>query len=129
MHAALWVVSLLLIAVGLAGTLLPVLPGAAVIFAGVLLGAWIDDFQRISVWTVAACGALTLASWAIDALATLVGAQRAGASRLALLGAALGTVLGFLGGLVGLLFLPLIGAALGQYLSEPDSRRAANVGL
>ncbi|MFZ9407226.1 MAG: DUF456 domain-containing protein [Burkholderiaceae bacterium] len=128
MPAALWILSLLLIAVGLAGTVLPALPGTALVFAGIVLGAWIDDFSRISVWTVVLCGLLTLASWAIEYLAALMGAKRAGASRLALLGAALGTVLGIFGGLIGLLFLPLAGAALGQFLSEGSARRAASVG-
>jgi uncharacterized protein YqgC (DUF456 family) len=129
MNAALWILALLLMALGLAGTLLPALPGVILIFAGVLLGAWIDDFERVSLWTVAACGVLTLAAWAIDTLAGWLGAKRAGASGLALLGAAIGTVLGLLGGMIGVLFLPLVGAAIGQFLSEPDARRAAHVGL
>jgi uncharacterized protein YqgC (DUF456 family) len=129
MNVALWILSLLMMAIGLAGTLLPALPGVALIFAGVLLGAWIDDFARISLWTVAACGVLTLAAWAIDTLAAWIGAKRAGASGLALLGAALGTVLGLLGGLIGVLFLPLLGAAIGQFLSDPNARRAAQVGM
>ncbi|MEY4862493.1 MAG: hypothetical protein RLZ51_588 [Pseudomonadota bacterium] len=129
MQAALWILSLLLMAAGLAGTVLPALPGIVLVFAGIVLGAWIDDFTRISVWTVVICGLLTLAAWAIDYLAALVGAKRAGASGLALLGAAVGTVLGIFGGLIGLLFLPLAGAAIGQFLSEGNARRAASVGL
>lgn len=129
MDAALWILALLLIALGLAGTVLPALPGVVLIFAGIVLGAWIDDFERISLWTVAICGGLTLIAWAVEALAGWWGAKRAGASGLALLGAAIGTVLGLVGGIIGVLFLPLIGAAIGQFLSEADARRAAHVGL
>ena len=117
MNTLLWILVLLLMAAGLAGTILPALPGIVLVFAGVLLGAWIDDFARISVWTVVVCGLLTVAAWALDYLAALLGARRAGASGLALIGAAIGTVLGIFGGLIGLLFLPLAGAAIGQYLT------------
>jgi len=129
MQTVLWILSILLIAAGLAGTVLPALPGIALVFVGIALGAWIDDFTRVSVFTVVICGLLTLAGWAIDYLAALMGAKRAGASGLALLGAALGTVLGLFGGLVGLLLLPLAGAALGQFITERNAQRAATVGL
>lgn len=129
MQTVLWILSLLLMATGLAGTILPALPGIALVFGGILLGAWIDEFSRVSVFTVVVCGLLTLAGWAIDYLAALLGAKRAGASGLALLGAALGTVLGLFGGLIGLLFLPLAGAALGQFITERNARRAATVGV
>lgn len=46
-----------------------------------------------------------------------------------MIGAALGTILGVFTGLIGLLFMPLIGAAAGQYLSERDAARAAQVGV
>jgi uncharacterized protein YqgC (DUF456 family) len=129
MNTLLWILVLVLIVAGLAGTILPALPGIVLVFAGVLLGAWIDDFTRISVWTVVVCGLLTVAAWALDYLAALLGARRAGASGLALIGAAIGTVLGIFGGLIGLLFLPLAGAAIGQYLTERNAQRAATVGL
>jgi hypothetical protein len=54
----------------------------------------------------------------LDYVAGLLGAQRAGASRAALVGAALGTVAGLFMGLVGVLFMPLVGAAAGEYLAR-----------
>lgn len=129
MTTALWALSVLLIAVGVAGTVLPALPGAPLVFAGVLLAAWIDDFARISGWTVAVVGALALAAFAADFLAGLLGAKRAGASRLAIVGAAVGTVAGVVTGLWGLLFMPLVGAAVGQFMSDQDAVRAGRVGV
>jgi uncharacterized protein YqgC (DUF456 family) len=58
-----------------------------------------------------------------------MGAQRAGASKQALVGAAVGTVLGLFMGFVGVLFMPLVGAALGEYLARQDHGRAAKVGV
>lgn len=129
MQTVLWIVVVLLVVVGLAGTILPALPGAALVFAGVLLAAWIDDFTRVSGVTVAFAGLLMLLSWGTDYVSAVIGARRAGASRLAVLGAAIGTVLGIFTGLIGLLFMPLAGAAIGEYVADRDAARAAHVGI
>jgi uncharacterized protein YqgC (DUF456 family) len=125
----LWVLSVALIVVGLAGTVLPVLPGTVLVWGGILLGAWIDDFTRVSIATVAVISALGLLAWGLDYAAGLLGARRAGASRLALVGAAVGTVVGLFMGLVGVLFMPLVGAAVGEYMAQKDHARAAKVGM
>lgn len=125
----LWTSVVILIALGFAGTVLPALPGALLVFAGIALGAWIDGFARIPVWMLVVFAALTALSWAVDYVAALLGARRAGASRLALLGAALGTVAGVVTGLWGLLFMPLAGAAVGEYLARRDLVHASHVGV
>jgi uncharacterized protein YqgC (DUF456 family) len=129
MTTLLWIVAVLLIVVGLAGTVLPALPGAVLVFAGILLGAWIDGFARVSGWTVMVCGFLMLLAWGADYASAMLGARKAGASRLAVVGAAIGTVLGIFAGFVGVLFLPLIGAAIGEYLADRNAARAAHVGV
>ena len=121
--------SSVLIVVGLAGTILPALPGAALVFAGILLAAWIDDFARISGFTVLVCGLLMMVAWGADYVSAMIGARRAGASRLAIAGAAIGTVAGVFTGFVGLLFMPLVGAAVGEWLADRNAARAAHVGI
>jgi uncharacterized protein YqgC (DUF456 family) len=125
----LWLLSAVLILLGLAGTVLPLLPGTLLVWAGLLLGAWIDDFTRVSVGAVLFITLLAALAWALDFVAGLMGAKRAGASRLALLGAAVGTVAGIFMGLVGVLFMPLVGAAIGEYWAQRDQQRAAKVAL
>ncbi len=115
--------------VGLAGTVLPLLPGTLLVWAGLLLGAWIDDFTRVSVVTVVVITLLAALAWALEFVAGLMGAKRAGASRLALVGAAMGTIVGIFMGLVGVLFMPLVGAAIGEYWAQKDQQRAAKVAL
>jgi uncharacterized protein len=129
MTIALWVLAVLLVVTGLVGTVLPALPGTVLIFAGILLAAWIDDFARISGWAVAVAGILTLISFVCDYLAAVLGARRLGASRKALVGAAIGTVVGIFTGLWGLVFMPLVGAAIGEYLVLRNLRRAGEVGF
>ena len=125
----LWILTIALILAGLAGTVLPALPGTLLVLAGVVLGAWIDDFSRVGWGTVAAVTLLAVLAWGLDFVAGLLGAQRAGASRQAVVGAALGTVAGIFMGLVGVLFMPLVGAAIGEYLARQDSQRAVKVGV
>lgn len=129
MDAFLWIVSVLLMAVGVAGTVLPVLPGTALVLAGMLLGAWIDDFTRVGVPTLVVATVLALASWVLDYVAGLLGAKRVGASREAIVGAAVGTVVGLFMGLVGVFFMPLVGAAAGEYLARRDHQGAVKVGV
>jgi uncharacterized protein YqgC (DUF456 family) len=128
-NALLWVLAVVLIVVGVAGTVLPALPGAILVFAGIALAAWIDHFTRIPAWLLVVFGLLTGLAWTVDYAAAALGAKRAGASRLAIIGAALGTVAGVLGGLWGLLFMPLVGATVGEYIAQRDLRRAGHVGL
>ena len=118
-----WVLVVALIGAGLVGTVLPALPGTVLILAGIVLGAWIDGFTRVGPFTLVLVSALAVLAWALEYVAGLLGAQRAGASRWALLGAALGTVAGLLMGLVGVLFMPLVGAALGEYWAQTELRR------
>ena len=118
-----------LIVLGLAGTVLPVLPGTLLVWGGIVLGAWIDNFSRVGTTTVLVISALAILAWGLDYVAGLMGARKAGASKQALLGAALGTVAGLFMGLVGVLFMPLFGAAVGEYLARRDHSRAVKVGV
>jgi len=129
MEWAAWALSVALIAAGLAGTVLPALPGPALVLAGILVGAWIDDFSRVGTWTIAVVVALTVLAWVLDYLAGLMGAKRAGASPQALAGAAVGTVVGLFMGLVGVFVMPFVGAMAGEYLARRDHGRAVHVGL
>ncbi len=89
MTTVLWVVAVLLILIGIAGVVLPALPGVVFVFGGILLAAWIDDFTRIGVWTVVILGVLAAIAFVIDYVASTVAAKRAGASKLGLIGARL----------------------------------------
>jgi len=129
MDTLLWILAVLMIVVGVAGTVLPALPGPALVLAGILLAAWIDDFAHITGWTVMVCGLLMLLAWGADYVSAMLGAKRAGASRLAIAGAAVGTVFGLLLGFVGVLFLPLVLAAAGEYIADRNAARAAHVGV
>jgi hypothetical protein len=129
MNTALWIIAVLMVIVGIAGTVLPALPGVALVFAGILLAAWIDGFTVISGWTVGVLAALTAVGLVVDYVAQVMSAQRAGATPLGIAGAAIGTVVGIFTGLIGLLFMPLAGAAVGEFIAHRDMLRAGKVGI
>lgn len=124
-----WALAIALIAVGVVGTFVPVLPGAAILFGGMLLGAWIDHFQRVGWITLTILGALMVLIFVVDFVAALLGAKRVGASRLALVGALIGTIVGLFFGIVGILIGPFVGAAIGELLASARLDRAALVGF
>lgn len=125
----LWILVVVLIVVGVLGNVIPVLPGAVFVFAGIALGAWIDDFSRVSGTVVIVAAVLMGLSWLVDYLSGVLGARRVGASREAIIGALVGTVAGVFTGLVGVLFLPLVGAAVGEFIAVRNVPRAGSVGV
>ena len=129
MTVLLWGLAVAMMAIGVAGTVLPALPGPTLVFGGILLAAWIDDFARIPAWVVAVAGVLAAITWIVDVASSAAGAKRVGASPWAIAGAAVGTIAGVFTGFIGLLFLPLAGAAIGEYLAKRDLRVAGKAGL
>ena len=114
MSLFLWVGAILLVLVGLVGSLVPVLPGPVLVFAGLLLASWADGFERVGPWVLIVLALLTIVVYAVDFLAGAYGVERAGASRRATVGAILGTIVGLFFGIPGLLLGPFIGAVLGE---------------
>ena len=102
----LWLIGITLILIGVAGTVLPALPGVFFVFLGILLTAWIDDFSVVSGLTVGICLAITIVAWVLDYIAGILGAKKVGASREAIVGSFIGTIAGVFSGLWGLLFMP-----------------------
>lgn len=126
----LWLVlAVVLVCVGVAGSVLPALPGVPLVFAGLLLAAWAGDFQKVTWLPLVVLGLLTTISFVIDFAATVLGAKRVGATRLAIVGAALGTLGGLFLGLPGLILGPFVGAIVGELLSHGQMQQATRAGL
>jgi uncharacterized protein YqgC (DUF456 family) len=125
----LYLLALVLVIAGLAGTILPVLPGALLVFGGLFLAAWADGFTRVGGLALSIIGALGLFSFVVDFVASLLGAKRVGASPLALVGATLGGIAGIFLGIPGLILGPFLGAAAGELLARGGLVKAGKVGL
>lgn len=118
-----------LVLAGIAGTVLPALPGAPLVFVGLLLAAWTDHFEKVGWLPLTVIAALVVLALVADAAASALGATKVGASKRALLGAALGTLVGLFFGLLGLLAGPFVGAAAGELWARRDWRQAGRVGV
>lgn len=125
----LWTFAVLLGIVGLLGLVLPVLPGAPILFAGLLLAAWADDFAYVGAQTLIVLGVMALLTYVVDFLATALGARKFGASNRAIVGAVLGGLVGVIFGLPGLLLGPFIGAVVGELSVQRDFKTAGLAGL
>lgn len=124
-----WVLALLLVGIGIAGSVLPALPGVPLVFAGLLLAAWAGGFEQVGPFPLVLLGLLTLLSFGIDLAATALGAKRVGATKLAVLGAALGTFAGIFLGLPGLILGPFVGAVAGELMSHGQVQQATRAGI
>jgi len=125
----LYLLAALLVLVGIAGIALPALPGIPLVFLGLLLAAWADGFVHVGWPTLLVLALLTVLSFVVDILATVVGAKRVGASRKALWGTFVGSIAGLFFMPIGLFLGPLVGALLGEYWHTRELGRSTRVGL
>ena len=132
----LWVVAAVLVIVGIVGLVLPALPGAPLVFAGLLAAAAADDFEYVGAWALVALAAMAGLTSAVDFVAGAFGAKKFGASRRAVIGAAagalvgaLGVVVGLVAGLPGLVLGPFVGAVVGELSQHGNLRQAGWAGV
>lgn len=124
-----WIVGVVMVLAGIAGAVLPILPGVPLVFAGLLIIEWVHHWSHISSlgWVVLVL--LLVVGVIVDFVAGSVGAKRVGASPKAVTGAAIGSIVGLFFPPVGLLLGPFVGAVLGELAAERGFRDATNAGL
>ena len=128
MPILLWTIAIALIALGLVGVVIPVVPGAILVFAGMVVAAWADGFAHIGWMTITMLGLLAGLSYLLDYVAGMLGVRQFGASQRAMWGAATGTIIGLFFGLPGLVLGPFVGAVLGELSIRRQLRAAGKAG-
>jgi uncharacterized protein YqgC (DUF456 family) len=113
---------------GVVSLVAPILPGVAIIYAGILVIAWADDFTRIGPLVLIVMLALTLVALVADNVAGLFGARKAGASGWGVFGAGVGALAGLFLGLPGVILGPALGALVFEYARNPDAKQAMRAG-
>jgi uncharacterized protein YqgC (DUF456 family) len=129
MTILLWIIGVTLVIVGLVGTVLPALPGAMLIVAGLVVAAWADGFAKVGVVTLVIIGVIGAASYLVDFAAAALGAKKFGASPRAMVGAGLGTLLGLFIGLPGIIIGPFLGAVIGELTVHRDMAKVGKAGF
>lgn len=125
----LWLLAALLITVGFAGLILPAVPGIPLVFAGLVLLAWAENFAYVGWLTLTVLGVLALVSVGVDFLAAALGAKKFGASSRAVWGAGIGALAGLFFGLPGLVLGPFLGAVIGEFSGKATLQAAAHAGV
>lgn len=125
----LWVLACVLAIAGLAGLVFPALPGAPLLFAGLLTAAWAEDFAYIGWRTLTVLACMALLTYVLELAASAYGARRYGASGRAVIGAGIGAVVGIFFGLPGVLLGPFLGAVAGELWAQRDLHAAGRAGL
>ena len=128
MNALLVLLGITVIVFGVVALIAPVLPGVAIIYLGILIVAWADDFTRIGPLMLFMMLALMMVALIADNLAALFGARRAGASAWGVFGAGVGALAGLVFGLPGVILGPAVGALVFEYLRNPDAKKALRAG-
>jgi uncharacterized protein YqgC (DUF456 family) len=125
----LWIAGGGLTVTGIAGMLLPFLPGVPLLFLGLLCAAWAEDFQYVGIWTLVVLGCMAALSYLAEFLGSVLGARKYGGSRRAMVGAALGGIIGLFFGIPGILIGPFAGAVLGELSLQRSLDQASRAGF
>jgi uncharacterized protein YqgC (DUF456 family) len=124
-----WLITIVLFAVGLIGTVLPVFPGTTIILAGAVVHRVMLGPEKSIGWrSIVVLILLTLATYALDFVSGYFGAKYFGATKWGMFGAALGAIIGILFGIVGLLIGPVIGAIVGEFIAGKRMIDASRAG-
>ena len=122
-------VAIVVMAIGLIGTVIPVVPGTSIILAAAVVHRVALGADRSLGWSaLIAMLLLTLLTYAIDAGASYLGAKRFGATKWGLLGCAAGALLGLFFGFFGLFVGPVIGAIAGELIAGKEMMKAGRAG-
>jgi len=125
----LWILAFALIVTGLAGLVLPALPGPPLLFAGLVVAAWAEDFVYVGTATIVLLAVLASLAYLADVVAGAFGAKRFGASPRAATGAVIGGVIGIFFGIAGVLLGPFLGAVIGELTVRRDVMAATRAGV
>ena len=124
-----WLFTIVLFAVGLIGTVLPILPGTTIILAGAIIHRLMLGADKSISWRViAVLVLLTLATYALDFLSGYFGARYFGATKWGTFGAIIGMLIGLFFGLIGLFVGPVIGAITGEFIAGKKMIDAGRAG-
>jgi uncharacterized protein YqgC (DUF456 family) len=129
MEAFWWLFAIVLMALGLIGTVIPIVPGTTVILAAAVIHRVVLGADRsLGMSALIAMLVLTFVTYAIDAAAGYLGAKRFGATKWGLIGGVAGALVGLFFGLFGLFVGPVIGAIAGELVGGKEIMKAGRAG-
>ncbi|BBH21679.1 hypothetical protein Back11_30240 [Paenibacillus baekrokdamisoli] len=130
MEIAGWIIVILLFAVGLAGAIFPILPGALAIYAAFFAYGFFISFQPFGFWFWTIQTLIVVVLFIADYAVSAWGVKKYGGSRASVIGSTIGIIIGpFVIPAFGLILGPLLGAIIGELLVGSNLNLALKVGL
>lgn len=118
-----------MVLVGLAGAVLPALPGLPFVFGGLWALAFVGDYAQVGRLTIGVLAVVTAFGLTLDFIAGSLGAKKFGASKEAIAGSMVGAFVGVFFGLPGLVLGPFIGAVAGELKAQRSVSEATVSGI
>jgi len=126
----LFAVSLIIMLVGMAGIIVPIIPSMPLIWLGAFLYAIFTHFEKITWMVLLIFALLTIFSIVLENLGNVYGAKKFGATRWGIIGSVIGTGVGFyLGGPIGLILGPIVGTVIFELIGGKGYKGALKSGL
>lgn len=124
-----WLAAIVVMAIGLIGTVLPVLPGTTIILAAAIVHRlFLGAEEGMSWWGLSGLVGLALLSYGLEFASSYFGAKYFGATRWGVAGAVIGGIIGIFTGFATLLVLPIVGAILGELIAGKRLIKAGKAG-
>jgi uncharacterized protein len=113
-----WLAAIVIMAIGLIGTVVPFIPGTTIILAAAVGHRLIvGPAAGMNWWAIAGLVALALISYGVEFASGYFGAKYFGATKWGVAGAIVGGIIGIFTGFVTLLILPIVGAVVGEIIA------------
>jgi uncharacterized protein YqgC (DUF456 family) len=125
----LFIIVLMVMIIGLAGVILPVLPGIPLIFAAAVLYAVLTGFKQITLSLVLIFAGLTVFGLVVDYLANYLSVRKMGGGRAGAIGAVIGLMIGIWFGLIWIIILPFLLAVVLELIAGKEARGALTAGF
>jgi uncharacterized protein YqgC (DUF456 family) len=123
-------VGFVLAIIGIAGSVLPVIPGPPVSFLSLLVISFEKDWLPFSTNFLIIMGIITLVLVVIDYIVPAIGAKKYGASRNGLAGSIIGMIIGFfVFPPFGIFIGAFLGAVAGELISGKKGETAIKIGI
>lgn len=108
---------------GIAGALIPALPGPPLSFVGLLLLLLCDN-NEIGIAPIVTAGVMAVVITILDYVAPLWLTKKKGGTKYGMWGAAIGMVAGIFAGPLGIVLCPFIGAFIGELMAKSPTDKA-----
>lgn len=116
----------ILLVIGFLGTFIPILPGAPLAWAGLLLG-YFSKYCEVSVAALVITAIVAILVSVVDNIFPIIFTKQSGGSKAGTLGATIGLLIGFFVGPLGILLGPFVGAFIFEYIHDSsDAKHALN---